>query len=127
VLVWSGLAVAALSARQSEPVAALAEAEPAHPFQARWDDATLADQPLLKKQDRLPLATVADVVVTERIKPPAPDAPVSVPPVILVQDDDDKSPPASRHRRQHAEVNTCTKHHMRKVVVRGGKSWRCRK
>jgi hypothetical protein len=138
VLVWSGLAAAMLLARQDEP--ALAKAEPAHPFEARWDDATSVsqertgdDQPLLKKQDRLPLATVADVVVTERITPPAPDAPVSVPPVILVQDDDDK-PPAARHRRHrnsepghsHSESNVCTRHKMRKVTIRGG-SWRCRK
>jgi hypothetical protein len=127
VLLWSGLAVAALSARQSEPVLALVEAEPVHPFQARWDDATLADQPLLKKQDRLPLATVADVAVAERITPPAPDAPVGVPPVIVMQDDDDK-PPAARHRRHsHSESNVCTRHRMHKVAVRSGRSWRCRK
>jgi hypothetical protein len=125
VLLWSGLAVAALSARQPE-VLAMAEPEPVHPFQARWDDATLADQPLLKKQDRLPLATVADVAVTERITPPAPDAQVGVPPVIVMQDED--KPPAARHRRHsHSEGNVCSRHRMHKVAIRGGRSWRCRK
>jgi hypothetical protein len=141
VLVWSGLAVAALLARQGETIIFSATNEDekiieerSERFQTRWDDATLADQPLLKKQDRLPLATVADVAVAERITPPAPDAPVGVPPVIVMQDDDDK-PPAARHRRHrksepghsHSESNVCTRHRMHKVAVRSGRSWRCRK
>ena len=46
-----------------------------------------------------------------------------VPPVLVVQDED--KPPASRHRRQAGDI--CTRHHMHKVVTRGGKSWGCRK
>jgi hypothetical protein len=47
-----------------------------------------------------------------------------VPPVLIVQDED--KPPASRHRRQAAESNVCSRHHMRKVYV-GRWRWRCRK
>jgi hypothetical protein len=108
-------------------------------FDAAWQD-TVAVIPPLKKADRLrdrnsgaEIASTEPKPVTERITPPAPDAQVSVPPVILVQDDDDK-PPASRHRRHrnsepghsHSERNVCTRHKMRKVTIRGG-SWRCRK
>jgi hypothetical protein len=65
---------------------------------------------------------------------PAPDgAPASMPPVVVVQDEDE--PPAPWHRRQRASngtgkinmPNICTRHHMHKVMIRGGKSWRCRK
>lgn len=61
---------------------------------------------------------------------PAPDnAPASMPPVILVQDED--KPPAARHRRQNnsepGHHDVCSRHNMRKVAIRGGKSWRCRK
>lgn len=31
------------------------------------------------------------------------------------------------HVVEHVEQNVCTRHHMRKVVIRGGKSWRCRR
>lgn len=65
-------------------------------------------------------------VVTERIIPSAPDgAPTSMPPVLAVVDDDDKPSPASRHRRQPRDI--CSRHNMRKVAIRSGKSWRCRK
>jgi hypothetical protein len=91
----------------------------------------------LPKTDREPIRainlSIEPKTVTERM-PPAPNAPVSVPPVILVQDDDDK-PPAARHRRHrnsepghsHSERNVCTRHKMRKVITHGGRSWRCRK
>lgn len=138
VLVWSGLAVAMLSAsqqragaRQGEPVLAMvpsslrfdeaSKAEPVHPFESRWDDAMPDDQPLLKKQDRLPLATMADVVITERITS-APTAPVIVSPVVMLADEDK---PAAPHRRH--VMNVCVSHGMHKVAIRGGKSWRCRK
>jgi hypothetical protein len=34
-----------------------------------------------------------------------------------------------KHVERHAESrgNICTRHHMRKVITRGGKSWRCRR
>ena len=47
-----------------------------------------------------------------------------MPPVLVVQDED--KPPASRHRRQ-AATNVCTRHGMRKMITRGGKSWRCQR
>jgi hypothetical protein len=98
--------------------------EPAAAAERRFDDAwqdTIRVIPL-KKADRLQIASTEPKPVTERIIPPAPDAPVSVPPVVVVQDDD--KPPAARHRRQR---DVCTKHGMHKVTIRGGKSWRCRK
>jgi hypothetical protein len=108
-------------------------------FDAAWQD-TVAVIPPMKKADQLrdrnSGAEIASTEpkVTERITPPAPDAPVSVPPVILVQDDDDK-PPAARHRRHrnsepghsHSESNVCTKHKMKKVITHGSRSWRCRR
>jgi hypothetical protein len=91
-------------------------------FDAAWQD-TVAVIPPTKKADRLQIAST-EPKVTERV-PPAPSAPVSMPPVILVQDED--KPPASRHRRQRAESDVCAKHHLHKVATRGGRSWRCRK
>jgi len=79
----------------------------------------------LKKADRLTVATESKPVAdAARIVPPAPDgAPASMPPVLLVADEDK---PALQHRRQHAETNICTKHHMHKVWINGNR-WRCRK
>ena len=82
----------------------------------------------LPKSDREPIRVInlsTEPKVTERITPLAPDAPVSVPPVILVQDDDDK-PPASRHRRQRAKNDVCTRHHLHKVTTNRGRSWHCK-
>jgi hypothetical protein len=47
--------------------------------------------------------------ITERI---VPDFPVKAPPSIVLESDDD---------------DICTRHHMRKVYIRNGKSWRCRR
>jgi hypothetical protein len=46
--------------------------------------------------------------ITERI---VPDVAVKAPPIIVMESDDD---------------DICTRHHMRKVYIRNGKSWRCR-
>ena len=48
-------------------------------------------------------------IITERI---VPDVPVKAPPVIVMESDDD---------------DICTRHQMRKVYIRNGKSWRCRR
>jgi hypothetical protein len=98
----------------------------------------------MKKQDRAVIRAVPIVraeptpVKTERIAletpPPAPATvvppPVIMPPVIPQEDD----PPPVRTRRQRIASaaptrggDVCTRHHMRKVVTRGGKSWRCRR
>jgi hypothetical protein len=109
-------------ALQRAPAPASASASQArageHRFDAAWRD-TVAVIPPLKKADRLQV-TSTEPKVTERV-PPAPDALVSVPPVILVQDEE----PALRHRR--AERNVCSRHGMRKVVTHGGRSWRCKR
>lgn len=95
----------------------------------------------MKKQDRIiravPIVREPTPVKTERIAletpPPAPTVappPVIMPPVVPQEDD---PPPARRKRERHASMassrggDVCTRHHMRKVVTRGGKSWRCRR
>lgn len=117
---------------QRTPAPAAAEHE--EMFDAVWIDVM---RPLALKNADLEhttysLSSESKPVVTERIIPPAPDgAPASMPPVVMMQDEDE--PPAPRLRRQRASNgsakinnNVCTRHHMRKVAIRGG-SWRCRK
>ena len=48
-------------------------------------------------------------IITERV---VPDFPAKAPPIIVMESDDD---------------GICTRHHMRKVYIRNGKSWRCRR
>jgi len=60
-------------------------------------------------------------VVTERV---VPDAPERAPPVAAVEEDE--QPAVRRVRRARAESNICTRHGKRKVMTRGGRSWRCR-
>lgn len=79
------------------------------------------DEIPLKKTDRLTVAT-ASKPVADATRTYAPEAPASMPPVLLVSDDDK---PAPRHRRQQAG-DLCTKHHMHKVWINGNR-WRCRK
>ena len=43
------------------------------------------------------------------------------------QDDPDPAPRQHKHVEQVVERNVCTRHHMHKVITRGGKSWRCRR
>lgn len=48
-------------------------------------------------------------------------------PAIIVQDEE-KDAVSKRIRHQDTEgSNVCTRHHMRKVMTHGGRSWRCRK
>jgi hypothetical protein len=101
-------------------------------FDAAWQD-TAAVIPPLKKADRLQIVSAEpkSAVDAARIVPAPDNAPASMPPVVLVQSDD--KPPVSQHRRHHksepgrVETNVCTRHKMKKVTIRGGKSWRCRK
>jgi hypothetical protein len=99
-------------------------------FDAAWADNF--QTAVAKKQDRVRVIELASTdskpVVTERIIPPT-DASTVVPPVVMVQED---KPEPSRGRRRYAEGtrsggDVCTRHHMHKVVTRGGKSWRCRR
>jgi hypothetical protein len=86
----------------------------------------------LKKQDRVREIQIARPVVastepvpvkTERIVLDPPES--KVPPVLVV---DDEPTPVKRTRARVADRgDVCTRHHMRKVITRGGKSWRCRR
>jgi hypothetical protein len=90
-------------------------------FTRSWNDVmSVASASALKKADQERVA--AKPVAAERIT--TPDAPAVAPPVIAVQEDK----PARRSRRYATvETNVCTRHHMRKVSVRGGRSWRCKR
>jgi hypothetical protein len=122
-LAWSGL-VAAMVSASHEPTPAIAEFKrliPSPAFDERWDNTTVEDQALLKKQDRLvmreqdPLPKHPDSVVVPPVKMPA---------VVMVQTEDDDKPIS---RRKHRSRDVCAKHGMHKVTIRGGRSWRCRK
>ena len=86
------------------------------------------DQAVLKKDDKI------RVVTTERIVPePAVVLPKKVPPLIALPQDAEgengrlpKYHKRERVRHASIETNICTRHGKRKVVTRGGKSWRCR-
>jgi len=93
------------------------------PFARRWEVAAM--QPALPPKDEVrfidkggetsPIATTrAPVDVSEKV--PAKTA---------------QPLPSRRHRIVHrvrnARASVCTRHNMRKVYVRGGKSWRCRR
>jgi len=118
VVALSGI-VAAMLTLSREPPAVSATASPAvvkAEFDARWDDA--AEPAPLKKQDRLALP-----VTTER---------VPVPPRIELSVDDataqiEAKKPVEKTKRHVREHNICTRHKMHKVMIRGGRSWRCRR
>jgi hypothetical protein len=86
-------------------------------FVDRWEE-----PPLLKKGDRLKIPDVAPAPV--RSEPVAPPATKPAPVVMVQTDDDDDRPVARRHRHR---PNVCERHGMRKVSIRGGRSWRCRR
>ena len=99
----------------------------ARPAQEQARQITVAedDEDLpLQKSDRLPLQVATDsnpVALADRFMF---EAPARTPPVIVLQEKD--KPSAAPRGRRHKIVNTCTRHHMRRVETRGGKSWRCR-
>jgi len=61
-------------------------------------------------------------VATERIVPET-----KVPPIIAPEEEDRPAAPRRRYASSGESSNVCTRHKMRKVMVRGGKSWRCRR
>jgi hypothetical protein len=124
VVAWSGIAAAVLSMR-NEPAPAKAETEEtrANPeFNMRWDDA-----PALKKQDRLPLVQ-PDPNSVERID--VADAPARVPLVVASLDqhrlETQEGNVESVTRRRHVARDICARHGKHKVLIHGGRSWRCR-
>jgi hypothetical protein len=107
-------------------------------FDAAWANDFQAA--VLKKQDRI------RVIGINREAVPAEPVPVTteviridptptVPKLVALPDDalDETgtepkySKRTKRQRIARAEHNVCTRHHMRKVVTRGGRSWRCRR
>jgi hypothetical protein len=60
-------------------------------------------------------------LITERVAAPT-DAPVAEPPVAR-----EGPRPAAKRVAEVTENNICTRHNMRKVMTRGGRSWRCRR
>jgi hypothetical protein len=85
-------------------------------FDRAWSDVMVPMA--LKKADMERVRTIplAKPVTTERV---VPDQPV---------EEATEDTPAPRHRRRQKDGhNVCTRHGMKKVVTRGGKSWRCRK
>jgi hypothetical protein len=112
ILAWSGIVAAVWLMRTEEPALVIAQTEPPE-FDMRWDDATV-----LKKQDRLPLAARPIPNPVERILR---DVPVRVPPIVMSLEDK----PATE-RRRHVARNVCTRHGKHKVIINGGRSWRCR-
>ena len=71
------------------------------------------------KADRLPLAAAADDFPAEVVAP----APV----VAAARTDVLQTVGATVSARRHTARNVCTRHGMRKVSIRGGRSWRCRR
>jgi hypothetical protein len=101
---------------------------------AAWADNF--QQAVAKKQDRVRQIEINRVstepvpITTERVRPdPAPSVPALV---ALPQDAEGENGPEPKYARRHhrsasAESNVCTRHHMRKVETRGGRSWRCKR
>jgi hypothetical protein len=102
--------VIAASERDPRPTQAVANA-----VAERW----LPEPDVLPKADRLPLP-VPEFVAEG---PPAPAAADGPPPALIRPAVD-----TDRRRPHHATArDICSRHGMRKVASRGGKSWRCRR
>jgi len=91
-----------------------------------WAERLADDQPL-KKADQIRVVTTERIVVEPIVQEVA--VPTKVPPMIRIDDDERGEKPKRRkyQRVRVAEANVCTRHHMRKVEVNGGRSWRCKK
>jgi hypothetical protein len=105
---------------------------PSERFDAAWADA-FQTAVVAKKQDKvrqieMVATTDPKPVLTERVMP---DVPAAVPPVVVQEDEEQPAVKRRHHRIRTASADTgsnvCTRHNMRKVVTRGGKSWRCKR
>jgi hypothetical protein len=116
-------------------------------FDKAWADqfqTSVAKKTDVDRQARV-ILTEPKPVPTERIVPDAPPVTVSTlspsAPPVVEPDEEGERPAVIRKRKRpiierpaaekkvvekKAESNVCTRHGKRKVVTRGGKSWRCR-
>lgn len=137
VLAWSGIAASMLThPREAVPQA---HSTVVAAFQQRWGSVASDEEGLLKKQDRLPLPAAAPLMHELRPIDPVPLEPSTiddlVPVPVKATPEDEKQAAEEKHRHvrhvepeeRHVEHNVCTRHGMRKVITRHGKSWRCRK
>jgi hypothetical protein len=120
---------------RSTPPAPVVAADPPG-FDETWNDSVkiveLKTADMKNTYRQIDMAKAADAsslprsVASERVMP---DAPAKMPPVVRVHDADDERPAVKRKRERHASVerNVCTRHHMRKIEINGGKSWRCKR
>jgi hypothetical protein len=95
-----------------------------------------ADLPAAKKEDRLPEArTVRTIPITQPAAAMGAEASERLRSVVLTpppeaEDDPPRNKKSSSRivrRTREARGDVCSRHHMRKVTTRGGKSWRCRR
>lgn len=110
MVAWGGIALAVVSGSREPPD--MAKAEPVAERFGDWE----AHEPLLKKTDRI----VGPVTTT----------PVQTAPVRVAQAEPKPraaSKQAEPKKTRKVERNVCTRHGMRKMTTRGGKSWRCRR
>lgn len=135
------LAIALLGAMPAALWASLPRAKPTPKYQTIVHGEAMADPnalpikpvrviPITRFTERfgaaMPVAPPQEQPPQEQ-GPPLPVAPPQVPAVLPIPPD---SPLRPRHERRYAANGNhgiCAKHGMRKVVTRGGKSWRCRK
>jgi hypothetical protein len=107
---WGGIALAVVSgSREQPPLAQFAKLTQPPAFDERWDETT-AEQPL-RKSDRL------------AVKAESEPQPVKTDKAALAN----VEKPVTKKLRPQRERNVCTRHGMRKVKIRGGRGWRCRR
>jgi hypothetical protein len=82
-----------------------------------------------KRWDRLP--TVAEIRTIPLKRPEPPSLPMVRPegqdPVGEPEVKNHRRHVEERERREERPKNVCERHHLRKVVTNGGRSWRCRR
>ncbi|MGY3615714.1 hypothetical protein [Bradyrhizobium sp. USDA 10063] len=120
--VMAALALAATWAAGRSSMPAVADVPKEAGFDDTWREAAVTvalKSASLRNADPKPVATL-------RI---APEAPVSTPPVIAapVVAAAPIEAKAPRRRRHIARRDVCARHGLRKVSIRGGRSWRCRR
>ena len=135
VAVWGVLVIIALVTTLHAATRATAPLRPAQPPLAQRLDDALADSVAAAPKGDMRVIQItkqADIearaVKTERIVFTPPETvPAPPPPRIVSPPVEELAPPPPQRRQRVAQVerNICTRHNMRKVVTRGGKSWRC--